>query len=220
MRFLCGQSNRVWHWAAGRWPGSVGLLLGPNYYRRIPIDDWMPFALDNDAFAAWVHKKPWSFDAWFSMLERMRLLAPRKPEWVLIPDVVADRKSTLENWRRYAPLVRDYNWQLAMAVQDQMTPDDLDIEPRPDLCFVGGTDGWKFPNLPMWTKHFKRVHCARVNSPQMFERCEELGCESIDGTGWFRDPSRKDKLPAILRFLEGHRNGTPQLFSADSLLTF
>lgn len=27
--------------------------------------------------------------------------------------------------------------------------------------------------------------------------CLRLGCESVDGTGWFRDPSRKDKLPFI-----------------------
>lgn len=48
-------------------------------------------------------------------------------------------------------------------------------------------------------------------APEMFEACEQLGCESIDGTGWFKDPSRQDKLPAVQRFIEGHRNTTPML---------
>ena len=57
--------------------------------------------------------------------------------------------------------------------------------------------------------------CARVNAPEMIEACERLGCESIDGTGWFRDPSRQDKLPALERFIEGHRNKTPMMFQTD-----
>jgi hypothetical protein len=88
-----------------------------------------------------------------------------------------------------------------------MTPDDV---PRDsDVVFVGGSDRWKFPNLTLWTGNFPRVHCARVNAPAMIETCERLGCESIDGTGWFRDPSRQDKLPAIERFIKGER--TPRM---------
>lgn len=209
MILLCGQSNRVWHWAAGKWPGSVGLLLGPSYYSKTPIDPWMPFALDNDAFASWQHKKPWSFDAWFNMLEKVRLLYPRRPQWVLVPDVVGNREQTIANWETYATTAMILKSPLAFAVQDGMTPDD--VPNNAAVVFVGGTDGWKFRNLTMWTTHFPRVHCGRVNSPEMFLRCEELGCESIDGTGWFRDPSRADKLPAVLRFLEGWRAKHPEL---------
>lgn len=208
MMLLCGQSNRVWHWAAGRWPRSVGVLVGPTYYKRIPIDPWMPFALDNDAFTAWRDGKEWNLNAWLTMLDDIRLLTPRRPEWVLIPDAVGDREKTLEKWELHtAALI--LKCPLAFAVQDGMTPDD--VPNNAQVIFVGGTDGWKFPNLQMWTTHFPRVHCARVNSPEMFLRCQELGCESIDGTGWFRDPSRQDKLPAIMRFLEGSMQKHPEL---------
>jgi hypothetical protein len=209
MMLLCGQSNRVWHWAAGRWPGKVGLLLGPNYFDKTPIDPWMPFALDNDAFSAWSKGVPWSFDSWKEMLGKVRLMTPRKPLWVLVPDVVGNRELTLRNWDSYSSTARKLKAPLAFAVQDGMTVSDVPNDA--EIVFVGGTDGWKFPNLKMWVESFPRVHCGRVNSPQMFLRCEELGCESIDGTGWFMDPSRADKLPAVLRFLEGSMEKHPEL---------
>jgi hypothetical protein len=208
MRLLCGQSNRVWHMAAGRWPGLVGLLLGPSYFRKTPLDPWMEFALDNDAFSAWANSAPWSEPSWREMIQWARMTS-RTPLWAVVPDVVTNRTATLANWARFAPVVKSLGWPAAMAVQDGMTPDDLDQEIYPDVVFVGGSDGWKFPNLQTWVDSHPRVHCARVNSPEMFYRCQELGCESVDGTGWFRDPSRQDKLPAIMRFLEGWK--TPQM---------
>lgn len=209
VRLLCGQSNRVWHWAAGRWPGRVGLLLGPSYFNKTPIDPWMPFALDNDAFMAWRDNKPWSFEAWKRMLEKVKLLVPRRPEWVLVPDVVGSREKTLRNWEGYSSTAAVLKSPLAFAVQDGMTPGDVPQDAQ--VVFVGGTDGWKFPNLKMWCDNFPRVHCGRVNAPEMFLRCQELGCESIDGTGWFMDPSRADKLPSVLRFLEGSMQKHPEL---------
>lgn len=209
MMLLCGQSNRVWHWAAGRWPGRVGLILGPSYFDKTPIDPWMPFALDNDAFAAWRDGTTWSFDRWKGMIGKVRLLTPRKPIWILVPDAVGDRSETIARWDRYIFTARQTDAPLAFAVQDGMKPKD--VPTSADVVFVGGTDGWKFPNLQMWTENFPRVHCARVNCPDMFLRCQELGCESIDGTGWFRDPSRADKLPAVLRFLEGSMEKHPEL---------
>lgn len=206
MMFLCGQSNRVWHYWAGKYPGSVGLLVGPSYGTKVPIDPWMPFALDNDAFGAFKKGTEWSAEDWRSFIQRIRLLG-RVPLWCAIPDVVGKRFATLARWQDYSREILDLGWPAAICVQDGMTPADVPSEAS--VIFVGGTDGWKFRNLPMWTNNFERVHCGRVTSPAMFEVCESLGCESIDGTGWFMDPSRQDKLPAIERFLEGHRNRTP-----------
>lgn len=208
MMLLCGQVNRIWHYWAGKHPGSVGVLLGPSYLNRVPIDKWMPFALDNDAFTAWRDKKPWSVDEYYRMIERVRLTR-QKPLWVAVPDVVADRDKTIAQWAIFAPEIKLLGWPTAFCVQDGMTPKD--VPPNADVVFVGGTDGWKFPNLPMWTDNFPRVHCARVNAPEMIEACERCGCESVDGTGWFRDPSRDDKVPALERFIEGHRNATPTM---------
>lgn len=209
MMLIMGQSNRIWHYWAGRYPGSVGVLVGPSYGTKVPIDSWMPFALDNDAFTCWRDKKPWDVQAWREMLARVRL-TQLQPIWAAVPDVVADREGTLKNWDRYAEEIKRLGWPAALCVQDGMTPDDVPREA--DVIFVGGSDSWKFPNLHIWTSHFPRVHCARVNAPRMIEACERLGCESVDGTGWFREPSRPDKVPALERFIEGHRNRNLELF--------
>ncbi len=205
--FLCGQSNRVWHYLAGRFEGSVGLLVSPSYFSKVPLDPWMPFALDNGAFGAWRDGTSWKADQWFQMLQDIRMTG-LKPLWCVVPDVVADRRATLVKWDVFSKTVSEMGWPTAFCVQDGMTPNDV---PECDVVFVGGTDKWKFPNLSMWTHNFPRVHCARVNSPEMFEACEREGCESIDGTGWFKDPSRQDKLPAVVRFIEGHRTHKQQL---------
>lgn len=207
MMLIMGQSNRIWHYWAGKYPGSVGVLIGPSYGKKVPVDPWMPFVLDNDAFTAWRDNKPWSFEAWNGMLKRIRMTG-LSPLWAAVPDVVADRESTLASWRQYSHIVRELEWPTAFCVQDGMTVKDVPSEA--DVIFVGGSDGWKFPNLPMWTENFPRVHCARVNSPEMILACQRLGCESVDGTGWFRDPSRPDKLPFLEAFIEGGIKPNPE----------
>lgn len=206
MMLIAGQSNRIWHYWAGKYPGSVGVLIGPSYGKKVPIDKWMPFVLDNDAFTAWRDKKPWDVEAWRAMLRWVRMTG-LKPLWAAVPDVVTDREATLRNWYEYSPEIIALGWPTAFCVQDGMTPSDVPDEA--DVVFVGGSDRWKFPNLTKWTGNFPRVHCARVTSLEMIESCERLGCESIDGTGWFRAPDRKDHLPALERFIEGHRHKTP-----------
>lgn len=207
MMLIVGQSNRIWHYWAGRYPGSVGVLIGPSYGKRVPIDPWMPFCLDNDAFTAWRDKKPWDVDAWRSMLQWVRMTR-QKPMWAAVPDVVANREATIENWKRYAQEIQQLGWSTAFCVQNGMTPEDVPSDA--DVVFVGGSDGWKLPNLPMWTSSFPRVHCARVTSQKSLEACERLGCESVDGTGWFRAADREDHVPMLKRFIEGHRSHKEQ----------
>jgi len=210
MMLICGQSNRIWHYWCGRYPGSVGVLIAPSYGTKVPLDKWMPFALDNDAYTAWRDNKPWDVQAWRDMLKRVRQMT-LTPMWVAVPDAVGDREATILKWTVYAEEVMKLGWRTAFCVQDGMTP--RDVPSHADVVFVGGTDGWKFPKLPMWTDNFPHVHCARVTSLEMIEACERVGCKSIDGTGWFRAPDRHDHLPALERFIEGHRaSSQPTLF--------
>ena len=200
-------SSGIVHFWAGRYPGSIGWLIGPRHYKH--PKPWMPFALDNDAFTAWRDSKPWDVGAWRNMIQSVRMTG-LKPLWAAVPDVVANREATLRSWSIYHEEIHSLGWAAAFCVQDGMTPKDVPI--RADVIFVGGTDGWKFQNLPMWTESFPRVHCARVTSQKMIEACEKLGCESVDGTGWFRAPDRPDHLPMLKRFIEGHRDNHPELF--------
>lgn len=200
---ICGQANRIWHHWSGKYPGSVGVLVSPSYEKRVPVDRWMPFVLDNDAFTCWRDGKPWNLEAWRKMLLYIQT-TNLKPLWAAVPDVVTDREATIANWPIYRGEIKSLGWPTAFCVQDGMTP--CDVPSDADIVFVGGSNEWKFPNLEQWTSNFPRVHCARVNAPKMIDLCYRLGCESIDGTGWFRDPSRQDKLPALEKFIEGHRS--------------
>lgn len=191
MMLMCGQSNPVWHYWAGIYPGRVGVLVGPSYWRKLKMRKWMPYALDNDAYIAFSQKKEWSAPAWREMLQ-WAMMTGFKPIWCLVPDVVANRQATLDNWKIYALEASKYGWSLAFAVQDGMTPKDVPNEA--DVVFVGGTDAFKFRSLPIWVEHFQRVHVGRVNSIRDLEICDRLGAESVDGSGWFRDTSRMAAL--------------------------
>ena len=207
MMILCGQSNPAWHMMAGAYKWNpecfddkrVGLLLGPSYFKKQALRPWMPYALDNDAFTL---REKWSEAEWIRMLE-WAMLQREKPMWVLVPDVVADRQATLARWRLYAPTAAARRWPLAFAVQDGMTPKD--VPPEAALIFVGGSTEWKWRTVEMWADKFPRVHVGRVNAIEKVWFCEDLGVESIDGTGWFRDPQREDKLPMLLEWMENRR---------------
>ncbi len=197
---MCGQSNPIWHyWAGGGHgvqPGRVGVLVGPSYYRKLKMRDWMPYALDNDAFSAFSKGTPWPEELWREMLRWARCVG-HSPRWVLVPDVVADKKATLEKWDRYAPEAEAYGWPLAFAVQDGMTP--VDVPGEAEVIFVGGSDDFKYRTLPDWCANFERVHVGRVNEVYRLQTCQRFNVESADGSGWFRDTRRLDELTRWMR---------------------
>lgn len=213
MMLMCGQSNQMWHYLAGRYPGRVGMLLGPSYFKKQAIRSWMPYALDNDAYQAWQKKTPWDYKAWAEMIQWAKL-SGQAPLWILVPDVVADRKATLENFARYAPEARATKWPIAFAVQDGMALGD--VPSGVDVVFVGGTTGWKWRTLPMWCQHFPRVHVGRVNELRRLWTCEDYKVESVDGSGWFRDTASGRRARALLCWIEGHRSESLSLDLKDT----
>lgn len=174
-------SSARFHYWAGRYPGKLGWLVGPSAIAKTTLRPWVPFALDNDAFSAWAKKRPWDEDAWLALL--WWVAARATPMWALVPDVVADRGATLAAWSRYAPML-PAGWPKAFAVQDGMGV--ADVPGDADVVFVGGTSDWKWATVAMWAAAFPRVHVGRVNTLDRLRRCERLGVESVDGTGWFR----------------------------------
>ncbi len=193
-------SSAIVHYWAGKHPGKIGWLVGPTAAPKTKLRPWMPFALDNDAFSAWVSGDPWNEHAWREMLTRVDR-SGMNPRWALVPDVVADRAATLAKWEEFSPVVSAIGWPLAFAAQDGMTPND--VPKNADVVFVGGTTVWKWRNLPMWTKACPRVHVGRVNSVEKLHVCERLGVESVDGTGWMRDTMGGGKAIGLESWMEG-----------------
>lgn len=195
-------SSSTIHYLAGKYPGRFGWLVGPTARFKTRLRSWMPYALDNDAYSAWTQKTKWDVEAWRSLLKWAKA-SGQAPLWVLVPDVVANREGTLDNWDLYASEAASFGWPLAFAVQDGMTPGD--VPSNADVIFVGGTTEWKYAYLDLFTTRFKRVHVGRVNELRRLWTCQDLGVESVDGTGWFRDGQDGRRIDALHSWLADER---------------
>lgn len=180
----------------GQYPGRIGWLISPGGWRKPP--SWMPYALDNGAFGAWINKREWDEGAFWNLLDKARQnFAPR---WIVVPDVVAEKQATLNRWAEWSPKIRDFipGVPLAFAAQDGMTPEDVPADA--DVVFIGGTTEWKWRNLRAFTKAFPVVHVARVNSDRLLWMAHDAGAASCDGTGWMR--GGEERLEGLERYLK------------------
>lgn len=145
------------------------------------------FAIDNGAFSRFDGK---AFDALLAREFERR----QNCIFVCAPDVVGSARRTLEIFTRWEEKLKD--WPIALVAQDGQQ--DLEI-PWDSIksIFVGGSTEFK---MSIHTKQIvqcaktlgKWVHIGRVNTPSRFEYFEEMGADSIDGTGlsrysWMRE---------------------------------
>lgn len=158
----------------------VEQLLTPltRYKRREPGSH---FAIDNGAYAG--------FDAaaFLTLLEREN--ADRENcRFVAVPDVVGSARRTLEVFNHWIQRIK--GWPLALVAQDGL--ENFPVEWwKIDAIFIGGSTEWKMGRHAKATIQAakamdKWVHVGRVNTPARFEYFEELGADSIDGTGLSR----------------------------------
>ena len=179
----------------GKYPGRLGWLISPGGWRKPP--SWMPYALDNGAFSAWLNKREWDERAFIDLLDRTRKHI--RPLWVAVPDVVADAEATKARWPEWSQRIRKIiNVPLAFVVQDGMTV--ADVPNDADVLFVGGSTEWKWRNLKMWTAVHPRVHVGRVNSERLLWMAHDAGAESCDGTGWMR--GGEERLAGLQNYLQ------------------
>lgn len=184
---------------AGKYPGLVGHLYSPGAERG-PYA-FLPYALDNGAFAVFTNKGIWSANEWRHLL-RWSAMSGQAPLWSLVPDVVNNRAATLELWNRYAPEVRAYGFRPALALQDGMT--FADVPDGECMLFVGGSTEWKEEAIAPWAARFPgRVHVGRVNTWRRLWACYQAGVVSVDGTGWFTKTG--GQAADLIRFFEHAR---------------
>ncbi|MGV3617956.1 MAG: hypothetical protein ACO1SV_21735 [Fimbriimonas sp.] len=184
-------NNTCWlvHYWQGLY-GGLGHLYTPE--RREVGYPHIPFAIDCGTFgyASRGEMDRWSPDRFRSCLD-WATTQINPPRWVIVPDVPFDWSATVERWTEWADEVRGYGWPVAIAVQNGAEPEEVKGL-NPDVVFVGGDTEWKWATAATWCREFPRVHVGRVNSPKRLYQLHELGCESCDGTGWFRG-----KVPQI-----------------------
>lgn len=202
---LLGNRGKLARELEAQFPARVGALFSPEAYKI--GDKRVPYALDNGRFAVWSAGKTWSEPAFDRMLEKAGKFTDNPPLWLSVPDVVADAAATLREWRRWARALAKHGWPLAVVVQDGMVPADVvGLRPTPDVVFVGGTTRWKLRSMRQWSAAFPRVHVGRVNSKRRLWQVHRAGCESSDGTGWWRP----DKKLELIKYLAHSGRGLPQ----------
>lgn len=147
------------------------------------------FAMDNGAFSKFEAK------VFLSLLKKHE---PRKDlcRFVAAPDVVGSARRTSECFKHWQP--RLVNWPVAYVCQDGQ--EDLDIPW--DYCtavFIGGSTKWKESEFAAQIVKASKVigkwcHVGRVNTPERLEHFENLGADSIDGTGLARYSHMRNKI--------------------------
>lgn len=159
---------------------DVGQLLTPLTRFTLQRPE-LPWAIDNGAYAHFEEK------SFLSLLQREE---HHKANclFVTVPDVVGSARRTLEVFAHWKG--RLAAWPIALAVQDGQQ--DLAI-PWDDIhaVFIGGTNDFKLSahaaHVIKAAKIMKKwAHVGRVNDPARFAYFEELGADSIDGTGLSR----------------------------------
>lgn len=191
--------------------GLLGHLYSPDGL-RVPRACY-PYALDNWAFSAFKRRVPWDADAYLTFCDRYADF-DQPPMWALVPDVVADREGTIASWQQWSRFMRRrYGWRQAFAVQDGMTA--ADVPATADVVFVGGSWQWKLSTLAYWTRIFGRVHAARINRVDLLWRCEELGCESVDGTGWWHTDN--GQYAGLCEWLQAQAGGGQRMAAQQQL---
>ncbi len=167
----------------------------------------MPFALDNGLYHLPNHppKGMKALPPFYAMLRRC-LLAEMNPMFVVVPDVPYDGDATRILSRKHSRHMREngYKGPRALAVQDGMTPDDLDSY---EAVFVAGSTDWKWRTARGWVDEAKArgmwAHVARVNTRDRIRHCIDIGADSADGTGIWRGDKQQKRgvLEALMETL-------------------
>lgn len=154
---------------------------------------------------ACIKNKYWDEKAFLDML-KWASTQNNRPLFVSVPDVVGNSTETIIQYSLWEPVVLSFRLNPAFVMQDGMSVDDI-----PSGCqhvFIGGTDYFKWSGIiEKVRKEVNWLHVGRVNNVYRLDYCHRIGVDSIDGTGWFRDPSDwKRSFRGIESFLDGSIN--------------
>ena len=178
----------------------VGWLNTPKYFgnfeRYTDYDPTMPIAIDNSAFT------DFKVDRYEALIRKINV----DIAWITVPDVVGNAELTR--------ILFDY-WHdelegLPRAFVGQDGAEYLTLPwDRFDCLFIGGSTEWKLSPAAAYLaleakRRGKLLHMGRVNSDMRLKYAYDLGCDSVDGTGYQR--FSKFHLKKALHFMHGLHN--------------
>jgi hypothetical protein len=165
------------------------------------------FCIDNGAFSRFNAK------GFLSLLDReydRRELC----RFVAVPDVVGSARRTLETFEHWSDMKELNHWPLAFVCQDGQENLPIPFH-QIEAIFIGGSTEWKGSKAAIQCIKAaqvlgKWVHVGRVNAATPFEMFEQLGVDSVDGSGIARYSHMREKIR--------DRNGNHRLFDTADLL--
>lgn len=162
-----------------RYVPYMGQLMVPSSGN---VPGHLPWACDNGAFSG--------FDevAFLAMLKRL------KPYqgclWVTAPDIVADAKATAALWPEWSVRIAGLGYEPCYVLQDGQDPHHI---PDSRAYFIGGTTHFKESfevQKIAWNLKKNRpgvmIHMGRVNTFRRLLIAYDMGCDSVDGSGFSR----------------------------------
>ena len=220
MRILVSGNSQNVAELSHTYPELLGHLLAPgngNSMKSVQHTG-LVWAADNGAFSGFDPKRFRRFLA--------RITLHPGCLFVVVPDVVADAKATLERFDEWALEVRVTGQPLAFVGQNGAEGMDIPWSEF-DAWFIGGSTEWKLSQASVdlvaeAKARGKWVHCGRVNSMKRLAWAYRIGCDSCDGSSYSRFAHlaithRPDMcLERHLRFLRSfikHERGQKNLFA-------
>lgn len=174
---------------------NLGCLLTPRSGNSFESMCGLPWAADNDCFNGLDELK------FMLMLERIK---GTDPLFVTAPDVVSEAEQTLELFWKWEKVIHSYNLPVAYVLQDGCQALTMPWGGC-EAIFIGGSTEWKLGaearqivREAKWRK--KWVHMGRVNSETRLTYAKDIGCDSVDGTGYSR--FSETTLPGALKHLK------------------
>ncbi|MEK8217165.1 hypothetical protein [Paenibacillus sp. FSL L8-0463] len=177
---------------------NLGCLLTPRSRNSFKSMAGLPWAADNDCFGG--------FDSSAELRFRTMLnkISGASPLFVTAPDVVADAGRTLEMFNVWEPIIHSFSLPVALVLQDGQEHLCMPWG-HCDAVFIGGSTAYKLSDKVRWMVREakwrgKWVHMGRVNSLERLRYARDIGCDSVDGTGYSRFPDAH--LPGALKYLQ------------------
>lgn len=153
----------------------------------------------------------WAVDnGCFSGLDKAAFMESLERFWkrpgcvfVTAPDVVGDASATLRLFPFWHTVIHGLGYPVALVAQDGLTVKDVPWT-QIQALFIGGSTAWKLGSeartIAAYAKALgKWVHMGRVNSRRRIKYAAQIGCDSIDGSGFSK--WSMTRLPLAQRWL-------------------
>lgn len=179
---------------------KLGLVFSPPYDYR-PNYKFRYF-LDNGAFSCFVKGIEWSSDNFLNLRKRF-LKNEKKPDFIILPDIVAGGKKSLKRSELWLNILYDETTNYYLAVQDGLTPNNIKTVDKINGLFVGGTMEWKLKTAAKWVqfahKNNLKCHIGRIGTIEKIKWAEKIKADSIDSSNFARHKYIWDELKNYLR---------------------